>query len=100
MTGALGGVALLAGLVGVPLLLLWLGHGLRRRGTVGRGTFWGGVVGYAVGVLAWTVVAVGPATGWAAGGIRHAGVVTLLLAAGVVGMAAGAVAGHRGSGSG
>lgn len=97
MNGAVGGVLLLAGLVGVPLALLALGHGLRRRGPVGRGAFWGGVMGYGLGALAWTALAAAPATGWGTGSLRQSAVLGLLLLAGLAGMGAGAAAARRGS---
>jgi hypothetical protein len=44
--------ALLAGLFGVPAVLLWIGHRLGDRSPVERGIFWGGVTGHTIGLLA------------------------------------------------
>jgi uncharacterized membrane protein len=44
-------IALLIGLVFVPLALLALGHRLRERTRAQRGAFWGGVIGHSAAVL-------------------------------------------------
>lgn len=89
MKAWLGGAALLAGMLGVPLVLLALGHGLRHRGRVGRGAFWGGVLGYGVGIIAWVVLAIGDATAWSLGSHREVTVLVLLLASGGLGASVG-----------
>ena len=68
-------VLLLLGIFGVPLLLLAGGHRFRRLGRRMRGAFWGGVSGYAVGVVAWAIAAIAPAQMWAQGSVRLSTVV-------------------------
>lgn len=45
-------LALLVGLFGVPVVLLWLGHRLRRHSPRRRAVFWGATIGYVLGMLA------------------------------------------------
>jgi hypothetical protein len=61
-----GTVALLAGLFLVPVVLLALGHRLRRRTPRQRAVFWGGLVGYLGGALAALWVGMFPAAEWSA----------------------------------
>ena len=63
---SVGTVALLAGLFIVPVVLLALGHRLRRRSPRQRWVFWGGLVGYLVGALAVLWVGMVPAVDWSA----------------------------------
>lgn len=63
---SLGTVALLVGLLVVPLVLLALGHRLRRRTAAQRAMFWGGLLGYLVGAVAAMWVGMVPAAEWAA----------------------------------
>lgn len=44
-------LGLLVGLFGVPVVLLWLGHRLRRHSPRRRAVFWGATIGYGLGVL-------------------------------------------------
>ena len=57
-------LAFLVGLFGVPLLLLVLGHRIRRRSPVARTVFRGGVKGSCVGGAAALVVSVIPPEQW------------------------------------
>ena len=41
---------LLAGLFLVPVVLLWLGHRLRRRTAGARAVFWGATIGHSIGI--------------------------------------------------
>ena len=61
-----GNIALLVGLFVVPLVLLALGHRLRRRSPGQRAVFWGGLIGYLTGALAAMWVAMMPAAEWSA----------------------------------
>lgn len=58
---------LLAGLFVVPLVLLWMGHRLRRRAPRWRSAFWGAVAGHSAGVLATLWVLHYPAVLWGDG---------------------------------
>ena len=62
-----GGLAFAIGLFAVPLLLLALGHSLRRRTTRERGAFWGGTWGYLGGMVLTCVVSLTPPVDWAGG---------------------------------
>jgi hypothetical protein len=54
-------LAFLVGLFGIPLLLLWVGHHVRRSGPLRRRMFWGAVVGHCVaGTLAVTAGLIQP----------------------------------------
>ena len=59
-----GTFALLAGLFVVPVMLLGLGHRLRRRSPAQRALFWGGATGYLAGSLAAMWVGMVPAAEW------------------------------------
>jgi hypothetical protein len=61
---SMGTLALLVGLFVIPLVLLALGHRLRRRTSAQRALFWGGLVGYLVAALAAMWVAMVPAAEW------------------------------------
>ena len=56
--------AMLLGLFVVPVLLLWLGHRLRRRSTRARATFWGALFGHTTGALFATVYSMIPPEQW------------------------------------
>ena len=56
--------ALLVGLFVVPIILLALGHRLRRRSSTQRKVFWGALVGYLVAALAALWVGMMPAAEW------------------------------------
>jgi hypothetical protein len=57
---------MLAGVFGVPLALLWLGHRLRRRSERARAAFWGAVVGHVLVAPVAVVAAMTPPAEWAA----------------------------------
>lgn len=61
---SVGTVALLVGLFVVPVVLLVLGHRLRRRTPTQRRAFWGALVGYLVAALAAMWVGMVPAAEW------------------------------------
>ncbi len=67
MTGAR--VIFAIGLFGVPLILLALGHALRKRSPRQRAAFWGGVTGYGVGVLLMSIITVIPPIHWEGGAV-------------------------------
>lgn len=94
MTPLEGGLLLL-GIFGVPLALLGLGQRFRRRGRRARGAFWGGVLGYGVGLVVWSASLFLPPVLWDEATARIAGVILPLLGIGVVGVAIGAVIGRK-----
>lgn len=59
-----GTSALLVGLFVMPLVLLALGHRLRRRSPAQRALYWGGLVGYLLAALAAMWVGMVPAAEW------------------------------------
>jgi hypothetical protein len=88
-------MALLAGLFIVPVVLLWLGHRLRRRTAARRGMFWGAVAGHTLGMLASVAAMHVPAVPWAGGDARTFVVHWGMLIGVMVGAAAGWMAGAR-----
>jgi hypothetical protein len=81
---------LLAGIFAPPLLLLAVGHTYRHRSHPARGLFWGGVVGYGVGLVVTALAMLVPAVDWAGGSALRAAVVHAgPLAGGLLGIAAG-----------
>lgn len=81
---------LLAGIFAPPLLLLAVGHAYRHRSHTTRGLFWGGVVGYGVGLGITAVAMLVPAVDWTGGSplremVVHAGP----LVGGLLGMGMG-----------
>jgi hypothetical protein len=78
------GFALVVGWFLIPIVLLWLGSGLRHRTVREKRAFWGGVIGHTVGMLATLWAAMLPPVLW-----------TDALRTGVVhwGMVVGAIAG-------
>jgi hypothetical protein len=83
-------VALLLGLLVVPMLLLWLGHRLRDRSAVQRGAFWGGVTGHTAALIIALVALHYPPVTFTSG-IRSAVALWGMIALGVAGAAVGAV---------
>ncbi len=59
-----GLLAMLAGLFLVPMVLLYLGHRLRRRSGRARGMFWGALCGHIVGALFATWYSMIPPETW------------------------------------
>lgn len=90
-----GVLALLAGMFGVPGLLLWLGHGLRRRPPAWRRAFWGAVLGHTLGVLLTLAAVLYPPVHWEGDGWRDAAVHGSMLLGAVLGGAAGAAGARR-----
>lgn len=86
-----GLAAMLAGSFGVPAVLLWLGHRIRRRAPRWRGAFWGAVVAHGVAVPIAAVAAMTPPVEWASTDmLRGLLGLWLLLLAPVLGGAIGA----------
>ena len=61
---SVGTVAMLVGLFVIPIILLGLGHRMRRRTPTQRRIFWGGLVGYLVAALAALWVGMVPPAEW------------------------------------
>ena len=90
-------VVFTVGLYVVPLAILALGHGLKRRSTRVRGAFWGAVIGYGVGALVTSLVTVVPPFHWDGGSVvRELAVHWSLVAATAVGFLAGGAVGSAG----
>jgi ABC-type spermidine/putrescine transport system permease subunit II len=62
---SLGLMAMLAGVFVVPVVLLVLGHRLRRRGARWQRAFWGAVIAHVVMAPIALVAAMSPAAEWA-----------------------------------
>jgi hypothetical protein len=88
-------VALLAGLFGVPVFLLWIGHRLGDRSRVERGAFWGGVTGHSVGLLLALVALHYPPVLWTSR-LRIAVVFWFILACATIGAMLGAARARAG----
>lgn len=58
--------ALLAGLFGVPAVLLWAGHRLRRRPAWWRAAFWGALTAHLLAAIAATAAAFWSPVAWSA----------------------------------
>jgi hypothetical protein len=79
------------GLFGVPLLLLWLGHGLRKRSARSRGLFWGATTGYCIAMVVTTVFTMLPPYHWSTGSVVrdlvvHWSMLVLTVVGGIVGL--------------
>jgi hypothetical protein len=61
----IGLAAMLAGLFGVPAVLLWTGHRLRRRPPRWRAAFWGALIAHVALAPAAMVAAMVPPAEWA-----------------------------------
>jgi hypothetical protein len=61
-------LGLLAGLIGMPVVLLALGHRLRYRTRTAKRLFFGGVIGHTAGLIISVVAMLSPAISWAGGG--------------------------------
>lgn len=90
----LEGALLLLGIFGVPIGLLALSHRFRDLGRRPRGAFWGGLLGWMVGMFVWLAATIGPAVMWDPASARLAGVVLPLLGFPLLGVALGAVIGR------
>jgi glyoxylase-like metal-dependent hydrolase (beta-lactamase superfamily II) len=90
----LEGVLLLLGIFGVPAGLLALSHRFRNLGRRPRGAFWGGLIGWVVGMAVWFAATLGPVVMWDPGSARLAGVVLPLLVFPVLAALAGAAIGR------
>lgn len=85
-------IALLSGMFGAPILLVALGHHLRRRTIRAKRLFWGGVIGHTTGIfITLGAMLLSPSASWAGGGdIRVLIVHWSLLGGLVMGLAAAA----------
>ena len=86
-----GSLALLLGWFGIPLLLTWLGQRVRARTAAARAAFWGGVIGYGIGMMLFLAVALWPPVEWLDGSARERLVEWTLLSSALLGMTAGSV---------
>lgn len=76
-------IAMLTGLFGVPALLLWAGHHLRRKSRSVRGAFWGGLTGHTIAAIVAVWYSMVPPEAWTeADSVRgFAGFYLMILAA-------------------
>lgn len=81
-----GQTMMLVGLFGIPTLLLWAGHHLRRKSVAVRGIFWGGLAGHTVAAVVAIWFSMVPPEAWSS-------VDTARGFAGFYGMLLGSVAG-------
>ena len=56
--------AMMFGAFGVPALLLWAGHRLRRRSARWVAVFWGAVIGHATSLVVGAAASMIPAAEW------------------------------------
>ena len=63
--------ALLLGLFGVPAVLMILGHRLRGRSEEHKRRFWGGVLGYTLGMVVAIIAMLIPPVDWADGALMR-----------------------------
>jgi hypothetical protein len=90
-------MVLLVGLFGVPLVLLVIGHKLRRRTPRQRSVFWGMLVGYIAGGVLSLVASVTPPEMWAStDAVRGAIGLWVPVIAPAIGAAVGALRAPRG----
>ncbi|MBA3405023.1 MAG: hypothetical protein H0U13_10120 [Gemmatimonadaceae bacterium] len=61
-----GLLVMLIGLFGIPSLLLWAGHHLRRKSRRVRGAFWGGLAGHTAAALIAVFYSMVPPEAWTA----------------------------------
>ena len=91
--------AWLFGALGVPFALVWLGQDYRSTSPRRRRVFWGGVLGWCVGILAAGAVMLAPPVPWdASGPVRTLLVHHALVTGTLVGAVLGWLAGRGGSG--
>ena len=91
-------LALLAGLLVAPALLLWAGHRLRRRSARMRGAFWGGLAGHSLGLMVTLAAVHYPPVHWDGAPLRTAAIHASMLLGAVLGAAVGAMLRWRGGG--
>jgi hypothetical protein len=60
----IGFLAMMVGAFGIPALLLWAGHRLRRRSPRWIAVFWGAVVGHAASLIVGPIASMIPAAEW------------------------------------
>ena len=60
------GLMLMVGVFGVPALLVWAGHRLRRRPPRWRSVFLGAVMGHVLAILVGSIAAMTPPEAWEA----------------------------------
>jgi hypothetical protein len=58
-------LVMLLGVFGVPALLVWAGHKIRRRSPAWRSTFLGAVVGHGLAIVIGSIAAMSPPAAWA-----------------------------------
>jgi hypothetical protein len=63
----IGTTAMLLGIFGVPIVLLWAGHKLRRRSRVWYNVWWGAIAGHLTALVIGVIAAMTPPQEWAAG---------------------------------
>lgn len=85
---------LLAGLFLVPVVLLWLGHRLRRRAPGARAVFWGATIGHSMGIIVMLAAVHYPPVVWTEGW-RAVAVHWSMVAGAVLGGALGVAARRR-----
>ena len=91
-----GAVALLLGVFGVPMVLLWAGHRMRRRSARWHAAFWGGIAGHLVALVVGSVAAMAPAEQWTPSDVwRGALALWSFLVLPAIGAAVGAVKAGR-----
>jgi hypothetical protein len=60
----LGFLVMMVGAFGIPALLLWAGHRLRRRSPRWIAIFWGAVVGHVASLIVGPIASMIPAAEW------------------------------------
>ena len=60
----LTGLVMMVGVFGVPALLVWGGHRLRRRSPQWRAVFLGAVVGHVLAIVVGSIAAMTPPEAW------------------------------------
>jgi quinol-cytochrome oxidoreductase complex cytochrome b subunit len=90
------GLVMMLGVFGVPALLVWAGHKLRRRSPQWRSAFLGAVVGHVLAMVVGSVAAMTPPEAWKATDLlRGALAVWSFTLFPLVGALVGLVAGKR-----
>jgi hypothetical protein len=63
---SIGIAAMLLGVFGVPIALVWAGHRLRRRSRRWRAMFWGALSGYGAAIVLALIASMVPPENWSA----------------------------------